>query len=107
MLEIVDAAAQAGFSEVDRLWRLSLADAEHVLTAFAASRRAAMERDDRAAWMTGYYCAIAQHAPRKYPRRPRLIRNAPAPMTEAQMKRALMTFASERRNEDDIGNVEN
>ncbi len=99
MAAMIEGAAREGFPDAGRLWRLSLREAELELTAFAARRRAEAERDERLAWMAGYYAAIAVHAPRRYPRRSGTAfhaRVAPEPMTEAQMKRVLEALAAER-----------
>ena len=105
MREIMEEAARQGYPQVEGLWQMTMWEVEQALTAFAANRQAEAERDDRLAWMTGYYCAVACHAPRRYPPRPHLIRQARKAMTEAQMKRVLMAVAAGRRNKDDVGNA--
>ena len=96
MAAVIDGAARQGFDGAERLWGMSPAEAERALAAFAARRRAEQERDERLAWMIGYYAAVAVHAPRRYPRRSGTAFRrfgAAAPMTEAQMKRALLALA--------------
>lgn len=96
MAAVIDGAARQGFDGAERLWDMSPAEAERALAAFAARRRAEQERDERLAWMIGYYAAVAVHAPRRYPRRSGTAFRrfgAAAPMTEAQMKRALLALA--------------
>ena len=96
MAAVIDGAARQGFDGAESLWGMSPAEAERALAAFAARRRAEQERDERLAWMIGYYAAVAVHAPRRFPRqsgtafRPAGPR---PPMTEAQMKRALLALA--------------
>lgn len=112
MAEIIAEAARQGFPDADRLWGMSLAEAERTLEAHAARRRARFERDERLAWMAGYYFAIAAHAPRRYPRRSGTVfraAGAARAMTEAQMKDALFALAAERAGEEaeyDAGNAE-
>ena len=96
MAEIIEGAARQGYPGADGLWRMSLAEAARALEGFAAARRAQLERDERLAWMAGYYAAVAVHAPRRYPRQSGTAfrRTGPRPpMTEAQMKRALLALA--------------
>ena len=113
MAALIDAAARQGFPDADRLWHMGLSEAARALEARAAERRAQAGRDERLAWMAGYYAAVAVHAPGKYPRRSGTAFRAAAhaqPMTETQMKAALMAFAAERTDEggseDDTGDAE-
>ena len=97
MAALIGDAARQGFPGADRLWDMGLRQARLELEAFAARRRAEAERDERAAWMAGYYAAIAVHAPRRYPRRSGTafrFSGAPRPMSEAQMKEALAALAA-------------
>lgn len=106
MAAVIEAAAARGFPDAGGLWGMSLREAELALTAYAARQRALRERDERLAWMAGYYAAVAVHAPRRYPRRSggvfRQVQ-APGAMTEAQMKRALLALVggAEEREADD------
>ena len=88
---------------------MDLGEVERALAAFQGARRAGAARDERLAWMTGYYCALAWHAPRRYPVRPGITffpaRQEDA-MSEAAMKAALMEMARERRTQDDAGDAE-
>ena len=113
MLELIDAAARQGYPDAGGLWRMTLREARWALESFAAARRAENERDERLAWMSGYYFALALHAPRRYPRRSgETFRPAGGAMSEAQMKEALLAFAAnraamEKEDEHDIGDAEN
>ena len=108
MTAIVDDAARRGFTDAGRLWRMTPREAELALEGFIARRRDAEARDERLAWMAGYYCALAVHAPRRYPRRSgETFHVHGMAMTDAQMKDALRAFAAGRRMCDDIGNAEN
>ena len=92
---LLEEAARAGFDDPARLLSMGLRDAELALTAHAARLRLQRERDERLAWMAGYYAAIAVHAPRRYPRRSgTAFRAMTGPMTEEQMKAALLGFAA-------------
>lgn len=103
---VLESAASAGFPNPDGLWRMTLSEMQRALEAHAESRRIQAEQEDRVAWMTGYYAAIAWHAPRRYPRQPRLVRRGWKPMTEEQMRHALMAFAAERSDRYDFGDAE-
>jgi len=97
MAALIDGAARQGFPGADRLWGMGLRQARQELEAFAARRRAETERDERTAWMAGYYAAIAIHAPRRYPRRSGTafrFSGPPRLMSEAQMKDALAALAA-------------
>lgn len=99
-------AARQGFPDAAGLWRMSLSEAGDALEGFAAARRAQFERDERLAWMIGYYAALAVHAPRRYPRRSgECIRagGEARPMTEAQMKDALLALAAEQPDGEESG----
>ncbi len=89
-------AADAGFEQPERLWRLTPAEIELELRAFAARERRRIERMDEGAWLAGRYAAIAWHAPRRYPSRPDGVLHPRAPMTDAEMKRVALGLA--RRN---------
>lgn len=66
---IIAGAAAQGFPDPGRLWRMTPREIGDALEAFAAERREAAARDERLAWMIGYYCALAVHSPRRYPKR--------------------------------------
>lgn len=103
MAEVLDSAAAAGYPDPDSLWHMTPAAMSRAIAAHGAQAA----RDDRRAWMAGYYFAIAAHAPRRFPQRPCLIRQAPQPMTEEQMRQVLMGFAAERSSIHDPGNPQN
>ena len=104
---LVESAVRQGFPGAHALWDMSPREAALALEGFAAARRAEAARDERLAWMAGYYCAVAFHAPKRYPARSgETFRTPGAPMTEAQMKAVLLAFAAERSMRDDIGNLE-
>jgi len=92
MEEVLEAAARAGFPDPDRLWRMTPAAMERAVSAYGAQAA----RDDRRAWMAGYYCAIAYHSPGRFPRKPHLVHQTPKIMTEEEMRRTMMAFAAER-----------
>lgn len=69
-------------------------EAEWELAAFAARQRAAMERLDDLAWLTGRYAAIGVNAPKRFPRRPDGVKRRAEPMTGEAMKRAFLTIAA-------------
>jgi len=98
---MLEDAARAGFPAPEKLWHMSPAGIERTFIAHAARA----EQDDRRAWMAGYYCAIAFHAPRRFPRKPHLICQTHKTMTEKEMQRVLMAFAAERSSYD-VGNAE-
>lgn len=111
MAAVIADAARQGFPDAGRLWRMSLSEAARALEGYAAARRAQDARDERLAWMAGYYAALAVHAPGRYPRRSGTAFHAVgAAMTEAQMKDALLAFAAgQARKEgfsDDTGDAE-
>ena len=113
MQALIDAAARQGYPGAAGLWRMSPREAQWALESFSAARRAEAARDERLAWMCGYYFALAAHAPRRYPRRSgETFRPADAAMSEAQLKEALLAFAAGRaemkeENEHDVGDAEN
>lgn len=102
MEEILDEAARAGFPDPEKLWHMSPAAIERAIAAHAAQSA----REDRMAWMAGYYCAIAFHAPRRFPRKPHLIHQPSRSMTESQMRQALLALAAERSSYD-VGDPQN
>lgn len=91
--KMVDRAAEAGLEQPSRLWRMTPREIEWELDAFAARERRRVARMDELAWLAGRYAAVAWHAPRRYPRRPDAVAHPRAPMTDAEMKRALLRFA--------------
>lgn len=103
MEDALEAAAQAGFPDPERLWHMSPAAIERAFIAHSVQA----VRDDRRAWMAGYYCAFAFHEPRRFPRKPTLIRQISHSMTEKEMQRRLLIFAAERNDYNDVGNTEN
>ena len=68
-------------------------EAEWELLAFAARRRAEMERLDDLAWLAGRYVAIGVNAPRKYPRRPDGVKRAACEMGAEEMKGVFVAMA--------------
>ena len=100
-------AAETGFEAPERLWRMTPGEAALALKAHAARLRLRREEDERLAWMTGYYCAVAFHSPRRYPRRSGTAFSPVgcAAADEAQMKALLKAMAA-RRNDYDAGYAE-
>lgn len=90
-------AAEAGYPDAGRLFAMTPVEIEWELAAFAARERTAMERLDTAAWLTGRYCAVGWHAPKRYPRRPDGVRRAPSVMSDEDMKAVFQRLASEER----------
>ena len=86
---VADAAAQ-GFPDPGRLWRMTPREAGDALAAYSAARRLEAQRDERLAWMIGYYAALAVHSPRRYPKQSGTTFHAAAEaMDEEEMKRVL------------------
>lgn len=76
-----------------RLFRLTPAEIEWELTAFAARRRLQMERLDDLAWLTGRYAAIGVNAPKRYPHKPDGVVRRPAEMDDEAMKQVFLRMA--------------
>ena len=91
-------AAEAGLDHPARLFFMTPAEIEWELNAFAARRRRETENLGALAWLTGQYAAIGVHAPKKYPKSP-VGAKVNRPMSDEEMKRALLSFAgrSERK----------
>ena len=86
---VVDAAAR-GFPDPGRLWHMTPREAGDALTAYGAARRLEAQRDERLAWMIGYYTALAVHSPRRYPKQSgTTFHSAGLAMSEEEMKRVL------------------
>ena len=93
--EVVRRAAEAGFPGAGRLFSMTPAEVEWELTAFAARKRAEMERLDDLAWLAGRYAAIGVNAPKKYPRRPDGVKRTVREMDAAQMLGVFRRMARE------------
>lgn len=91
-------AAEAGFPGAGTLFRMTPAEVEWELLAFAARRRMEMERMDDLAWLAGRYAAIGVNAPKKYPRKPDGVKRAVKEMDTEEMK-AVFAAMAERRGE--------
>ena len=90
---MLERAAEAGFEDAGRLMRLTPAEIEWELSAFAARRRMELERLDDLAWLVGRYVSIGVNAPKRYPRRPDGVARRREPMADAAMKRVFLELA--------------
>ena len=86
-------AAEAGFPGAGRLFWMTPLEADWELEAFAARKRAEMERLDDLAWLVGRYAAIGVNAPKRYPRRPDGVKRAVRAMDAEEMKGFFLRMA--------------
>lgn len=94
---IVERAAEAGFPDASRLYRLTPAEIELELRAYSAREQRCWERLDAAAWLAARYAAIGWHTPKRFPKRPEGVRRKPEAMTDAAMKDVFVALAAKRR----------
>lgn len=84
---------------MERAWALLALTPREIELEFEAllsRRQARLKEADLTAWLAGRYVLTAMHAPRKFPRSPDGIREAPPKMTAEQMKEAVKSIAARR-----------
>jgi hypothetical protein len=93
--KIINDAFEAGIEGAWDFWDMTPAEINGHIKAFSESQNRAMERLDTLAWMIGNYVAQGHHQPKKYPKKPDMVKiqKPIKEMDEAGIKDSLIAFA--------------
>lgn len=93
--KIINDAFEAGISEAWGFWDMTPAEISGRLMAHTATLNSQLEGYDTLAWMIGSYVAQGYHQPKKYPKKPDMVKiqKPIKEMDEAGIKDSLIAFA--------------
>jgi hypothetical protein len=93
--KIINDAFEAGISEAWGFWDMTPAEISGRLMAHTATLNSQLEGYDTLAWMIGSYVAQGYHQPKKYPKKPDMVKvkQKTKPMDEESIRDTLIAFA--------------
>lgn len=96
--EIINSAFDAGIADAWGWWDMTPAEINGRIAAYRANVNQRLEADDAFAWMVGAYVAQGFHQPKRYPKKPNMVKvQKPKPkkahMDDDSMKAMLEVFA--------------